>query len=116
MKSIMLASVLATVLAAAPALSAEGEKFSPIAHSAAVVLSEGTTQAEVDAQVRANVAAGKASYDAIARAGGCNADFLPTAVAAYCWRSTDGATDANPTGGPVGASSGGSDGGDGAAE
>jgi hypothetical protein len=113
MKSIMLASVLATVLAAAPALSAEGEKFSP---SAAVVLSEGTTQAEVDAQVRANVAAGKASYDAIARAGGCNADFLPTAVAAYCWRSTDGATDANPTGGPVGASSGGSDGGDGAAE
>ena len=57
------------------------------------------------AQIKAQLAAGRAAYGAIAEAGGCEADFLPTTVATYCWKKPG----ANPTGGPVGASEGGGD-------
>src|SRR5262245_45550237 len=82
------------------------EKFQPMPHSTTVAVSEGTTQDQVDATVRANNAAGKASYEAVAKAGGCNADVVPTTISAYCWAHGE---NANPTGGPVGASTGGSE-------
>ena len=75
----------------------------------AVVLSAGTTQTDIDAYVRHQVEIGRASYALIARTGGWDADFLPPAIAAFCWARATG--DANPTGGPIGASMGGSDGG-----
>lgn len=93
--------VIAAVLIASPVLAEE--------HSTDVVLSEGTTQKQIDDQVRAYQAYGQAAYSEYARAGGCNADFLPVEYAAQCWRKTDGSGDANPTGGQIGASSGGSE-------
>lgn len=103
--------MLVSVLAALP-VSAQST------HSTAVVLSEGVSQAEIDAQVRANIAAGRAAYQGYAEAGGCNADFLPVTIAAYCFNR---GADANPTGGQLGSlgsngSDGGSDGSDGGAE
>ncbi len=98
---------LASVVIALGGVSAFAEtKFQPMPHSTTVVVSEGTTQDQVDATVRANNAAGKASYEAVAKAGGCNADIVPTTITAYCWAHGE---DANPTGGPVGASQGGSE-------
>jgi len=83
-------------------------KFETIPHSTTAVLSENTIQADVDAHVRANIAAGRASYDAIAKAGGCDAPSLPPTLYAWCWdRTVDNGP--NPTGGPIGASMGGSD-------
>ncbi len=79
-------------------------------HSTAVVLSENTTQQDIDALVRRYNQEGQERYRDYANAGGCNGDFLSPTVTAYCWGKTDGAYDPNPTGGPIGASGGGSDG------
>lgn len=77
----LIAIALASLVVSAPALAQS-------THSTAVVLSEGVSQAE---------------------AGGCNADFLPVAIAAYCFNR---GSDANPTGGQLGSlGSNGSDGG-----
>ena len=114
-RSLLLIAVLGTLATPVSADSSQGPGAPmPLGGAQdAIVLSADTTQAEIDAQVRANIAAGRASYAEIARAGGCNADFLPAAIAAYCWsQMMNGQTDsANPTGGPIGASMGGSDGG-----
>ena len=67
-----------------------------------------STTAEIDAQVRANKEADRASYWAVVRAGGCDADFIPPAIASHCWSATVGSGTPNPQG-PIGASMGGSD-------
>jgi hypothetical protein len=46
------------------------------------------------------------TYERVLADGGCNADFIPTEIAAYCWNNAI-TRDANPNG-PVGHSAGGS--------
>lgn len=100
-RSLLLISVIS---AASPVLADDLS-----AHSTAVVLSEGTTQADLNAQIVANRAYRRAHFEAFAAAGGCNAEFLTTEQSSYCWnRGAYGQTDANPFP-QIGASSGGSE-------
>jgi hypothetical protein len=108
--SLLLVSVLAMI---SPAHAVDASL--PTGVAGIPLLSPGSTQAEVDAQVRANIAHRRATYEATGQAGGCNADFQPVEIAAYCWGNAMGGSRDNPQGGAVGHSIGGSDSSDGGA-
>jgi hypothetical protein len=96
MKS-MFATVLVACVFASPVLAQ---------HSTAVVLSEGTSQAHIDAEVLRLRQQRRESYQGL----NCNSDFKPVDMEAFCWASqVPSSNGANVNAGALGASSGGSD-------